>query len=481
MSDTLKIAAAYVRVSTEDQTELSPDTQVQKIRQYAKNRGYFIPNEFIFHDDGISGRSTKKRHGFNQMITVAKTDPKPFDAILVWKFSRFARNREDSIVYKSMLKKRGIDVISVSEDVGDDKMSILIESLIEAMDEYYSVNLSEEVVRGMSEKVRRGQAVSAPPLGYKIADGKFLIDTDTEPLIRRIFSEYLQGKPTRKIAIDLNADGYTTRRGNRFENRTVQYIIENPVYAGFIRWDIDGRGSRSYYRDNKEMVVKGTHEPYLDAETYQALQARLAEDKRIHKKYERNTATKNEWALRGLVHCSACGGTLCMAANGTSVQCYRYAHGKCDTSHSITVNKLTNAVIQSLKDGLNETALNIEFSMPKAEITVDYEKQIKREQEKLERIKAAFVAGVDTLEEYQINKGKILGTIAELKIQQEKEVPKLNKEDMQKEIKEKMKNAIQLLESPIASEEEKNAALRAFVSRIIFSRPTSSVSIYYFI
>lgn len=481
MSDSVKIVAAYVRVSTEDQTELSPDTQVQKIRQYAKSRGYFIPNEFIFHDDGISGRSTKKRHGFNQMITVAKTDPKPFDAILVWKFSRFARNREDSIVYKSMLKRRGIDVISVSEDVGDDKMSILIESLIEAMDEYYSVNLSEEVVRGMSEKVRRGQAVSAPPIGYRIENGQFLIDTDTEPLIRRIFSEYLHGKPTRKIAVELNEEGYRTRRGNKFENRTVQYILENPVYAGFIRWDIDGRGSRSYYRDNKEMIVKGTHEPYLDETTYQTLQSRLKEDKRVHKKYDRNTAQKNEWALRGLVRCSACGGTLCMAASGTSVQCYRYAHGKCAVSHSITVDKLTNAVVQSLKDGLHETSLNIEFSESKAEITVNYEKQIKREQEKLARIKSAYVAGIDTLEEYQENKERILNTIAELQAQQKKEAPKVNKADMQKAVKEKMKNAIQLLESPVASEEEKNSALRAFISRIVFNRPSASVSIYYFI
>lgn len=81
-----------------------------------------------------------------RMIATAKKNPKPFDAILVWKFSRFARNRQDSIVYKSMLRKElGIDVISVSEYIGDDKMSIITEAIIEAMDEYYSVNLAEEV------------------------------------------------------------------------------------------------------------------------------------------------------------------------------------------------------------------------------------------------------------------------------------------------------------------------------------------------
>lgn len=481
MSESLRLAAAYVRVSTEDQTELSPDTQVQKIKQYAKSHGFFVPDEFIYHDDGISGRSTKKRHGFNQMITAAKTDPKPFDAILVWKFSRFARNREDSIVYKSMLKKREIDVISVSEDIGDDKMSILIESLIEAMDEYYSVNLSEEVVRGMTEKVRRGQVVSIPPLGYRVEKGQFYIDEITAPIVRRIFDEYLHGKPTRKIAMDLNRDGYRTRRGNPFENRTVQYMLENPVYAGFIRWDIDGRGSRGYYRDSKEMIVEGTHEPFLDEETYKTLQARLAEDRRTHQKYERKTSTKNEWALRGLVRCSSCGGTLCMAVGGTSVQCYRYAHGKCSTSHSITVKKLTDAVLVALKSGLSETAINIEFAAPKIASDIDYDKQIKREMEKLDRVKAAYTAGVDTLEEYQANKALIIASIDALKAKQEQEKPAINQEEAQKVLKEKMKHAIQLLESPTASEEEKNAALRSFISKIVFSRPTSSVSVYYFI
>ena len=100
----LKTAAAYIRVSTEDQIEYSPASQLEKIREYAKRNGYMLPEEFIFADEGISGRNTAKRPEFNRMIGTAKQKPKPFDAILLWKFSRFARNREDSIVYKSMLR-----------------------------------------------------------------------------------------------------------------------------------------------------------------------------------------------------------------------------------------------------------------------------------------------------------------------------------------------------------------------------------------
>ena len=99
-----------------------------------------LPEDLIFVDEGISGRNTKTRTAFNTMIGLAKSKEKPFDVILVWKYSRFARNREDSVVYKSMLRKElNIDVISISEDVGDDKMAILFEAMIEAMDEYYSI------------------------------------------------------------------------------------------------------------------------------------------------------------------------------------------------------------------------------------------------------------------------------------------------------------------------------------------------------
>lgn len=152
-SDNLpKIAAAYIRVSTDDQVEFSPDAQLAEIRKYAASHGYALPQEFIFVDEGISGKHTQKRPEFNRMIGTAKTKPRPFDAILLWKFSRFARNREDSIVYKSMLRRElGIDVISISEPLADDKMSIIMEAMIEAMDEYYSLNLAEEVKRGMTE------------------------------------------------------------------------------------------------------------------------------------------------------------------------------------------------------------------------------------------------------------------------------------------------------------------------------------------
>ena len=105
----MRTAAAYLRVSTDKQDEYSLDSQLKLIRDYAAHHDMIVPDEFVFVDDGISGRSAKKRPGFNRMVALAKEKDRPFDAILVWKYSRFARNQEESVVYKSMLARSGVE------------------------------------------------------------------------------------------------------------------------------------------------------------------------------------------------------------------------------------------------------------------------------------------------------------------------------------------------------------------------------------
>lgn len=135
--------ALYIRVSTDKQEELSPDAQKRLLLDYAKKNKILVNPEHIFMENGISGRKAQKRPEFQKMISLAKAKPAPFQVILVWKFSRFARNQEESIVYKSMLKKQcGIDVVSTSEPLIDGPFGSLIERIIEWMDEYYSINLS---------------------------------------------------------------------------------------------------------------------------------------------------------------------------------------------------------------------------------------------------------------------------------------------------------------------------------------------------
>ena len=264
--------AAYIRVSTEDQIEFSPDSQRKALLSYAEKNNMYLPNEFIFVDEGISGKTTTKRPSFNKMIGLAKSSPKPFDAILVWKYSRFARNREDSIVYKSMLRKElGINVISISENVGDDKMSIIFEAMIEAMDEYYSINLAEEVKRGMTEKAIKGGVLSIPPFGYRVNNGVYEVVPSEAVIIRKVFNDYINGKGFLSLAKELNAMGIKTHRGNLIENRTIEYWLNNPTYIGKTRWNPTGATSRDYHNQNV-IISDGTHEAIIDEPIWQLAQ-----------------------------------------------------------------------------------------------------------------------------------------------------------------------------------------------------------------
>lgn len=147
-------AALYARVSSEKQeVDLSISAQIKAIREYAHNNGYYVVKEFV--DETESGKTTD-RPEFRNMIAQAKRSAKPFDVILVWKFSRFARNRDDSIVYKAMLRKVGVQVLSINEPFEDTPTGRLFEAMIESLDEFYSANLGEEVTRRMRESASCG-------------------------------------------------------------------------------------------------------------------------------------------------------------------------------------------------------------------------------------------------------------------------------------------------------------------------------------
>ena len=163
MSDQTRYAFGYVRVSTDKQEELSPSSQEKLLREYAAKNNIVVLKTFF--ELGVSGRKADKRPQFQQMIAEAKSPEHPADVILVWKYSRFARNQEESIVYKSMLKKKhNVEVVSISEPLIDGPFGSLIERIIEWMDEYYSIRLSGEVTRGMKEKaLQSGYQIKPPP------------------------------------------------------------------------------------------------------------------------------------------------------------------------------------------------------------------------------------------------------------------------------------------------------------------------------
>lgn len=476
----MKTAAAYIRVSTDDQLEYSPDSQLGKIREYVKNNDMILPEEFIFREDeGISGKKAEKRPEFMRMIGIAKRRPKPFDTIIVWKFSRFARSRQDSIVYKSMLRKQcGIDVVSVTEQLGDDKLSIIVEAMIEAMDEYYSINLAEEVRRGMNEKVARGEPVTAPAFGYLIQNKKYCIDQGAAPTVRMIYNDYISGMGCRAIAAKLNNMGIRTKRGGLWENRTVEYVLRNPVYIGKIRWN-PARKTRRFFDDPAIFLTDGGHEHLIDNETWQKAQDRFIKNKMMYGKYSGEKAP-SKFMLQGLVKCSSCGSTLTRSIGG-SMQCQAYAHGKCNVSHSVLTAKLEEMVLSTIEINLKFGDISlVQKTAPETENQNEaIEKQIIREKQKLLRIKEAYENGVDTLEEYQVNKRKITEQIEYL--QDKKSIRKSEpKGEPTKKSRAKQSSAIKQLRNADISAEQKNILLRTFIEKIVFDREKNQVQIFYY-
>ena len=472
----MKTAAAYIRVSTEDQVEFSPDSQLKAIRKYAKEHDLILPEEFVFADEGISGRKTDKRVQFQRMIGTAKLKPKPFDVILLWKFSRFARNREDSIVYKSMLRKQcGIEVVSISEQLSEDKTSILIEALIEAMDEYYSLNLAEEVRRGMSEKFSRGGVVSQPPFGYRMQDGIFFPDETAAPIVQMIFADYLADMPVRAIANKLNGMGITTRHGNAWENRTVEYVLTNPVYIGKLRRS--QTGSRSDRFHEQDQCVEGQHQPIIEQSVYEAAQAKRADTKKMYKKYARHDQPV-QFMLKGLVRCDNCGATLVMSSTGQYLQCHNYGRGKCKVSHAINLRKLNQIVLDQMCEDL--IAPDFESRVKKQNVPKSADSPIpaliEKEERKLERVREAFEAGIDTLDEYRQNKQRITDRLTEMR--RELAETDLEPVDISAFIG-KVRSGIKTLSDPCASEIIKNLTLRTIVEQIIFMKPSGRIEIVY--
>ncbi len=480
----MKTAAAYLRVSDERQDEFSPDSQLKLIKDYCAKNDITLPDELIFYDDGISAKSTKKRKQFNEMIALAKQKEKPFQIILVWKFSRFARNQEESIVYKSLLRKNGVEVISVSEPIQDNPFGGLIERIIEWMDEYYLIRLSDEVRRGMTERATRGLPNVAPPYGYKMGNGNYVVDEEQAEIVREIFTLFASGWATRTIATHLLARGIKNREGNPFDNRGIEYILQNPCYIGKLRWNPHGRSASKRNFDNPDdILTTGSHTPIVEEFLYNKVSEIFAQRKKRGVKYAREDTSNLPYMLRGIVRCHTCGSTLCYnKANGT-MQCHSYSRGTCAVSHGINVDRLNEMVILELKRCVGELDFRIANSRTPAPLgppIVNYDGLISAEKLKLERAKQAYREGVDSLEEYKIAKAQIGEKIDGLIRQKEKAAQKENGIDLRR-FAQTVTEVINLLEAPSASEDLKNEALKTIVQKIIFYKPDKHIEIHFYI
>lgn len=483
-------AACYIRVSTDDQTEYSPDSQLKLIRDYCTKNKISLSEDLIFAEDGgKSGKNMTKRTEFMRLISLTKSKPKPFDVLLVWKFSRFARNQEESIVLKSMLKKRGIDVISVSETIPDGPFGSLIERIIEWSDEYYLVNLSQEVKRGMKERASRGEPVTPPPIGYRMKDGGYVPDSDADA-IKKIYEDFLAGIGMRAIARKYSDLGLRTKKGNELDNRTVEYILCNPVYTGKIRWSKEGRAaSKRHYSDPNVLIFDGKHEPIVDIALFDKVQKKLEEQKKRYGKYQRQEQ-QVRYMSKGLVRCGSCGATLVASYGKTpTLQCHNYARGSCKVSHSISIEKLDSAI----KEYLAKVSVTGDFKVTKAvheaktadKQSTDYSKILKNEYVRLERIKQAYQSGIDSLEEYKVNKAKALEFIEYVKAEKAAaEAAAKETEISNKTAKERYRTKIQsvtkIINDKTATPAAKNAALRSILSKIVLEKPENTLDFYFY-
>ena len=299
-------AALYARVSSDRQdVDLSVSAQLKELKKYAKANGYSVAREYV--DEAESGR-VADRPQFREMIEEGSKPKAPFEVILVWKFSRFTRKREHAVAFKSQLRRKGIRVVSITEQAEDNATGRLLEGIIESVDEYYSENLAQEVVRGMREAASRGFFLgSNAPFGYrkvKVSDGakerpSLEVDPATAPVVKEIFEKSLSGYGLKEICKTLNDRGITNR-GRRWYKGGLHYVLTNEAYTGTAVW---GKTSKDGQAPDP-VIVDNAWPALVSKELFEDVQQAMRERA---PKVQRPARVGSPYLLSGLLKCGVCG------------------------------------------------------------------------------------------------------------------------------------------------------------------------------
>lgn len=286
-------AVIYARFSSHNQTEQSIEGQLRVCHEYAERNDLHIVGEYI--DRAISGK-TDDRPDFQRMISDSRK--KGFKYVIVYKLDRFARNRYDSAIYRHKLKQHGVKVLSAMENIGDNPESIILEAVLEASAEYYSIDLSQKIKRGSRESAMKGQFLGGHiPLGYKVIDHHLVIDDSKAPIVKYIFEQYANGVSKRDIIAEVNSRGFRNSNGKPFGGTAFQTTLHCEKYMGVLRWD----------------DVVSECPAIIDKEIFYKVQERIARNKHKAGKYKANV----EYQLSGKMFCGACGSTM-IGTSGTS-------------------------------------------------------------------------------------------------------------------------------------------------------------------
>ncbi|AAO36645.1 recombinase family protein [Clostridium tetani] len=350
MEDDFMRAVAYARFSSDNQREESIEAQIMDIKKYALKNNITVLREYV--DEAISGR-TFERKSFKRMIEDAKKNM--FDLILVHKVDRFARNRYDAAIYKSILKKHNIKIKYVMQPIDDSPEGNLMEGILESFAEYYSENLANEVMKGLKINAKKAQFNGGyPPLGYDIAEDKTYIINEREArIVREIFDLYLDGIGYKKIADILNNKGYKNKRGKPFVFNSIPTILKNDKYCGIYTYNKTSRkyknGRRNLKKYNKDEDIIRVEDGIPKIISKEKFNTAQQEIKKRTKSRGKKIAVR-EYILSGLIKCE-CERKMSGYAQKRSKESNRYFYYRCTgCNNSIRAEKIETIATNFIKE-----------------------------------------------------------------------------------------------------------------------------------
>lgn len=235
----MKIAVIYARYSSNNQTEQSIEGQVHVCEDYAKRHNIIIVDSYI--DRAISG-TTDERDAFQRMLK--DSNNKKWNYVLVYKLDRFARNKYESAIHKKHLKDNGITLLSAMENIPETPEGILLESLLEGMNEYFSKELAQKVSRGLHESRMKGHIIGDVGYGYIKENKKLIINEDEAIILKRIYEDYISGKTILQISRDLENENITNK-GNKLTPQSLRRMLSRKAYTGI--YELKGKTYTNIY------------------------------------------------------------------------------------------------------------------------------------------------------------------------------------------------------------------------------------------
>lgn len=302
-----KIACIYARFSSSNQREESIEGQLRGIENYIKLNKIKVSKIFI---DMAKSATTDRRPQFQQMIKESSMGI--FDTIIVHKLDRFSRDKYDSAIYKQKLKQNGVKLISVLEKLDDSPESLIMESLLEGMAQYYSANLAREVMKGMKESAYNCRHLGGnTPFGYSVDENKkYVINEEEAKAVRIIFEMYIDGYSQMDIVNKINLMGLRTRYDKPFGKNSLTTILRNEKYSGVYIFNRsskkDAFGKRNHHKAKPEdeiIRVEGGMPAIITKETFAKAQALMTSRKRG----DASNKAKSLYLLSGLIKCGECG------------------------------------------------------------------------------------------------------------------------------------------------------------------------------